>query len=83
MNKKKTKQFDEFLKYVVKLQPEEFLGVCSILTVPLAEAGDEEKPIPRKFDQVFYEVLVNFEKLNRNGRRELLHLLKASQKKGN
>ena len=79
MNNKQTKQLDEFLKYLTKLQPEEFLGVCRILGVKLGEQVEEEVK-PRAFEDVLYEVLVNFEKLNRAKRRELLQVVKAAQK---
>ena len=79
MNNKQTKQLDEFLKYLTKLQPEEFLGVCRILGVKLGEQVEEEIK-PRAFEDVLYEVLVNFEKLNRAKRRELLQVVKAAQK---
>lgn len=72
MKLKLVKNYDEFLKYVTKLEPIEFLGVTQVLCVKL----QDENGADRKFEDIFIDVLVGFQKLPRNKRRDLLKVVK-------
>ena len=59
---------------ISKLQAEEFIGVCKILDVDLIDDND----VPRSFIDMWAEVIVKIEKLNRTRRKNLLRLLRAA-----
>lgn len=59
---------------ISKLQAEEFIGVCKILDVDLIDDND----VPRSFIDIWAEVIVKIEKLNRTRRKNLLRLLRAA-----
>ena len=73
MKQKLVKNYDEFLKYITKLEPVEFLGVTQVLCVKLQNEDGSE----RKFEDIFIDVLVGFQKLPRNKRRDLLKVVKS------
>ena len=74
-NFKKNKE--DFLKVIPLLEPDEFVGLCTILKVQLME---EDGETPRDFVDMFSDVLDAFEKKNRTQRRNLLKILKAATK---
>ena len=59
---------------ISKLQAEEFIGVCKILDVQLVDDND----VPRSFIDMWAEIIVKIEKLNRTRRKNLLRLLRAA-----
>lgn len=59
---------------ISKLQAEEFIGVCKILDVELIDDND----VPRSFVDMWAEIIVKIEKLNRTRRKNLLRLLRAA-----
>ena len=59
---------------ISKLQAEEFIGVCKILDVDLIDDND----VPRSFIDMWAEIIVKIEKLNRTRRKNLLRLLRAA-----
>ena len=61
---------------IVKLQPEEFFGICKILGVQVIKGEDE----PKEAADLFGEVLEKLEKLSRVRRKNLLKLLRAANK---
>lgn len=73
----------EFLKLLVKLSPEEFLGVARILKVSLLKNPEEEDPRklePRGFEDIIVDINQNFELEGRKRKRELLRIMRAAVK---
>ena len=70
------KEIDKFITLLVNLQPVEFMGLARVLKVRLYT--NEETREPRKFEDVFSEVLERFSKCNRARRREIIRLIKAA-----
>lgn len=65
---------DKIVKEVLKLQTEEFLGVCKILGVSLVEEEDKE----RDFEDIWADVVDKLGELNRVKRKNLMKLLRAA-----
>ena len=59
------KNYDDFLKYVAKLEPVEFLGVLKVLCVKL----QDENGADRTFEDVFVEMMDKFYNLGRKQKR--------------
>lgn len=70
------KEIDKFITLLVNLQPVEFMGLARVLKVRLYT--NEEEREPRKFEDVFAEVLERFSKCDRARRREIIRLIKAA-----
>lgn len=65
-------QTKKFFSLLLKLQPEQFIGVLRILSIPLT---DENKN-PRDFEEVYLDLATKWRNLPRERRRNLLRLLK-------
>lgn len=65
---------DKIVKEVLKLQTEEFLGVCKILGVSLVEEEDKG----RNFEDIWADVVDKLGELNRVKRKNLMKLLRAA-----
>lgn len=65
---------DKIVKEILKLQTEEFLGVCKILGVSLVEEEDKE----RDFEDIWADVVDKLGELNRVKRKNLMKLLRAA-----
>lgn len=64
---------ERIIREIVKLQSEEFLGVCKILGVKLV---NDDKP--RDFNDIWADVTDKVENLNRIQRKVLTKLLRAA-----
>ena len=65
---------EKIVKEVLKLQTEEFLGVCKILGVSLVEEEDKG----RDFEDIWADVVDKLGELNRVKRKNLMKLLRAA-----
>jgi len=86
---------DKLIKMIPEMTPVEFAGLARVLDVKLLQTNpeyDESKDISvenspsicRDFTDVFEDVLKNFGECNRARKREILQIVKASNKfKGN
>lgn len=74
--KKAEKDFELLSAYLIKMRPEEFLGLCQILCVKIY---DEEKNVPRDAIDMISDVIDQFKRLSRKKRKEVLQLLTATQ----
>ena len=77
MNNISTKQFSRFIAAVSKLDPEQFVGLCTTLCVPTDECVDSTKK-SREVPDVLSDVLDNFTKLPRKSRKDLLKVLELA-----
>lgn len=66
---------DKIVKEILKLQTEEFLGVCKILGVSLVEKGEDKE---RDFENIWADVVDKLGGLNRIKRKNLMKLLRAA-----
>lgn len=73
-NKPSSKNFQEFIVEVSKLEAIEFLGLTKIFKISLVDEGGN----PRDFELLLSEVLDGYLKIGRKQRRELLKVLKLS-----
>lgn len=73
-NKPSSKNFQEFIIEVSKLEAIEFLGLTKIFKISLVDEGGN----PRDFELLLSEVLDGYLKIGRKQRRELLKVLKLS-----
>lgn len=64
---------EKIVKEILKLQTEEFLGVCKILGVSLIEEDKE-----RDFEDIWADVMDKLGGLNRVKRKNLMKLLRAA-----
>jgi len=71
-------KYTEFSEAILKLPPQEFLGVCNLLGVDIytAEKDKDNKPIPKDGYDLINEVLLKYETKNRLARRRLLKIIK-------
>jgi hypothetical protein len=82
-SRKLNKNEKEIVEMISKLEPQEFVGVCKILNIPLCEdykPDDEEKVILRPAEKLLEDVVVKICNLNRVQRRNLKKLLKPAVK---
>ena len=73
-NKPSSKNFQEFIIEVSKLEAIEFLGLTKIFKISLVDEGGN----PREFELLLSDVLDGYLKIGRKQRRELLKVLKLS-----
>ena len=67
----------KFIEEISKIkEPEVFLGIAKILGVDLVDAEGTE----RGFEDICIDVIQNYSELNRSQKRELLSILKKSNK---
>lgn len=66
---------EKIVKEILKLQTEEFLGVCKILGVSLIEKEEDKE---RDFEDIWADVMDKLERLNRVKRKNLMKLLRAA-----
>lgn len=66
---------DKIVKEILKLQTEEFLGVCKILGVSLVEKEEDKG---RDFEDIWADVVDKLGGLNRVKRKNLMKLLRAA-----
>lgn len=78
---------DQLISLIPKLEPVEFMGLARVLRVKLFEEKNpsaekvEDKYAPREFSDVLEELMMNFNKLNRARKREILKLVKNATAK--
>ena len=75
-------KYPEFSEAILRLKPEEFLGVAHFLGVKLYtdEKDENGNPKPKDAFIVINEVLAKYETLGRKVRRELLKIVKQAGK---
>ena len=71
---KENPEVEKFIQLLGKMEVVEFAGIAQILKVKVVE---DDKP--RKFEDVFNEIIDNFLKLNRRQRRNLFKIMKAAK----
>ena len=74
-----TKQYSTFINLITKLNPEQFMGLCTVLCVS-TDVETDSKKTSRNFDDILSDVLDNFEKLPRKSRKDLIHVLTLATK---
>lgn len=65
-NKIKTKQLKSFLNNLIKLKPDEVLGILKILNIPLTNEDGV-----KAFDLLLADLMEKYEHLNKQQRRTL------------
>lgn len=79
--KRLEKDFEEFLDMIVKLEPNEWLGVARILDVKVELLRETDNKIePRSAEDIFEEMLDKFLALNKKRRKTLLNLMRDATK---
>lgn len=67
---------EKIIRDLIKLEPAEFLGVCTVVDVrPLDEDGN-----PKDFEVLWSEVVDKIDELNRVRKRNLYSLVRAAIK---
>lgn len=66
VGRKATKRFETFTKEVLQLEPTEFVGMATILSVPLTK-----KEEPRKIEDVFSDMMDKFLTLGKKKQNEI------------
>lgn len=66
VGKKATRRFEIFTKEILQLEPTEFVGMATILTIPLTE--EEE---PRKIEDLFSDMMDKFLTLGKKKQIEI------------
>lgn len=80
------KNSEKLMDLIPRLSAVEFAGLARVLKVRLMdEVNPEAEEIkdrfaPRKFTEVLEDIFINFEKLDRTRRREILTLVKKATK---
>ena len=69
-------KYTKLVGYLSKLEATEFLGVCRILNVGLAD----EDGSPKEFEKLLEGVLIEFNELSSKRQKTLLSLLKEATK---
>lgn len=69
--KNNTKYYDKFISLIGKLEIAEFMGVLNVLCVSLGTKDE-----PRKFEDVFADMLVTFRRLPRSKQKQLVKVIK-------
>lgn len=88
---------EKLMREISKLEPQEFLGVCKILNIPVYEEGHEAKQKvkdkngkeveitystkPRDFTELWGDMCEKVHGLNREQKRNLDKLVRAANKK--
>lgn len=83
LKNKNTYNYPEFSNALLRISPQELLGVASILGIKLytEEKDDQDHPIPKDGLIIIGEILSKYETLNRDARRNLLKIVKKAGKK--
>ena len=83
LKNKNTYKYPEFSNALLRISPQELLGVASVLGVNLYtnEKDENDHPIPKDGLIIIGEILSKYETLNRDARRNLLKIVKKAGKK--
>ena len=83
LKNKNTYKYPEFSNALLRISPQQLLGVASVLGVKLytEEKDDQDRPIPKDGLIIIGEILSKYETLNRDARRNLLKIVKQAGKK--
>lgn len=83
LKNKNTYKYPEFSNALLRISPQELLGVASVLGVNLYtdEKDEQDHPIPKDGMIIIGEILSKYETLNRDARRNLLKIVKKAGKK--
>lgn len=73
----KEDRIKSFIKLIPKLEPAEFLGLCTILCIPFKDVNDKA----RDGQSLIEEICMKFPMLGRKQQRQILQVMKESQKK--
>lgn len=68
---------EKIVKELVKLEPTEFLGVCTVVGV---RPVDEDKDEPKEFEVLWAEVVDKIDSMSRLRKRNLERLVRAAIK---
>ena len=81
---------EKLMREIVKLEPQEFIGVCKILGIKLVEEGDVEENVEggdpkveskaRPFEDIWGDLCEKVNSLSRTQRRNLDKLVRAATK---
>ena len=72
------KFMDKFVREILKLEPEEYLGVLTLCNIGLFK--DEEKKEEKDFAQTYLELLYKVSSYPRARRRNLMRIIKKANK---
>lgn len=83
LKNKNTYKYPEFSNALLRISPQQLLGVASVLGVKLytEEKDEQDRPIPKDGLIIIGEILSKYETLNRDARRNLLKIVKQAGKK--
>ena len=83
LKNKNTYKYPEFSNALLRISPQELLGVASVLRINLytEEKDEQDHPIPKDGLIIIGEILSKCETLNRDARRNLLKIVKKAGKK--
>ena len=83
LKNKNTYKYPEFSNALLRISPQELLGVASVLGVNLYtdEKDEQDHSIPKDGLIIIGEILSKYEALNRDARRNLLKIVKKAGKK--
>lgn len=83
LKSKNTYKYPEFSNALLRISPQELLGVAHFLGVKLytEEKDEQDHPIPKDGLIIIGEILSKYETLNRDARRNLLKIVKQAGKK--
>lgn len=83
LKNKNTYKYPEFSNALLRISPQELLGVASVLRINLytEEKDEQDHPIPKDGLIIIGEILSKYETLNRDARRNLLKIVKKAGKK--
>ena len=78
LKNKNTYKYPEFSNALLRISPQELLGVASVLRINLytEEKDEQDHPIPKDGLIIIGEILSKYETLNRDARRNLLKIVK-------
>lgn len=76
IEKKIEKQTKKFIRYVPKLTPVEFIGICHLFGVRILD----EQAKPRDFGDMLEDCIDKFILLNKKRRKEILTLMEYAAK---
>lgn len=68
---------EKIVKELVKLEPMEFLGICTVVGV---RPVDEDKDEPKEFEVLWAEVIDKIDSMSRLRKRNLERLVRAAIK---
>lgn len=72
VGRKAIRRFETFTKEVLQLEPTEFVGMATILTVPLTKKEESRKiEEPRKIEDVFSDMMDKFLTLGKKKQNEI------------